>query len=215
MAQIFPEWTNKLPSLIIINVVVGVIAITAFIWYFFSPEYTDVGYRPVQPVPYSHKFHAGDLGLDCRYCHTSVEISSVSIIPPTNTCMNCHSLILTDSEKLAPIRESFNTGSPMQWIKVHNLPDFVYFNHSVHISAGVGCFSCHGNIAEMEVVTQEEPLSMGWCLECHRNPAPNLRPIEEVTNMKWTPPANQVEIGAQLVIARNISPPEDCSGCHR
>lgn len=215
MAQIFPEWTNKLPPLIIINVVVGLVAVTAFVWYFFSPEYTDVGYRPVQPVPYSHKFHAGDLGLDCRYCHTSVEISSVSIIPPTNTCMNCHSLILTDSEKLAPIRESFNTGTPIQWIKVHNLPDFVYFNHSVHISAGVGCFSCHGNIAEMEVVTQEEPLSMSWCLECHRNPAPNLRPIEEVTNMKWTPPDNQAEIGAQLVIARNINPSEDCSVCHR
>ena len=215
MAQIFPEWANKLPPIILINVVAGAITLISLIWYFGSPEYTDVGYRPVQPVPYSHKFHAGDLGLDCRYCHTSVEISSVSIIPPTNTCMNCHSLILTDSEKLAPVRESFNTGTPLEWIKVHDLPDFVYFNHSVHISAGVGCISCHGNIAEMEVVTQQEPLSMSWCLECHRDPAPNLRPIEEVTNMRWTPPANQAVIGAQLMIDRNINPPEDCSACHR
>lgn len=129
--------------------------------------------------------------------------------------MNCHSLIKTDSEKLAPIRESYETGKPMEWIRVHNLPDFVYFNHSVHINAGVGCISCHGNLAEMETVTQREPLSMSWCLDCHRNPAPNLRPLAEVTNMKWTAPENQNEVGAQLMIERNISPPEDCSACHR
>jgi hypothetical protein len=215
LAQIFPEWTNKLPPIVIVNIVAGAVTLISLVWYFGSPEYTDVGYRPVQPVPYSHKFHAGDLGLDCRYCHTSVEVSSVSIIPPTNTCMNCHSLIKTESEKLAPVRESFNTGTPLEWIKVHNLPDFVYFNHSVHVSAGVGCISCHGNIAEMEVVIQEEPLSMGWCLECHRDPALNLRPIEEVTNMRWTPPANQAAIGAQLMLDRNINPPEDCTACHR
>lgn len=215
MAQIFPEWTNKIPTIAGLNIIIGVVAVTVFIWYYGSPKYTDEGYRPVQPVPYSHKLHAGDLGLDCRYCHTSVEVSSVSIVPPTNTCMNCHSLIKTDSEKLAPIRESYETGKPMEWIRVHNLPDFVYFNHSVHINAGVGCISCHGNLAEMETVTQREPLSMSWCLDCHRNPAPNLRPLAEVTNMKWTAPENQNEVGAQLMIERNISPPEDCSACHR
>ncbi len=215
MAQTFPEWTNKVPLIILVVLVTGVTAVFGFIWYYGSPKYTDVGYRPVQPVPYSHKLHATDLGIDCRYCHTSVEISPVSIIPPVQTCMNCHSLILPESEKLRPIRDSFTSGQPVEWIRVHNLPDYVYFNHSAHVNKGVGCFTCHGNINEMEVVTQREPLSMSWCLDCHRDPGPNLRPMSEITNMLWTPPADLEALSAQLIAELNINPSEDCSICHR
>ena len=147
-----------------------------------------MGYRPVQPVPYSHKLHVGELGLDCRYCHASVEISAVANVPPTQTCMNCHRLVKKDSAKLAPIRDSFPSGRPMHWIRVHKLPDYAYFTHRAHVAAGVGCVTCHGRIDEMETVTQMTPLSMSWCLDCHRNPGPNRRPVSEVTNMKWTPP---------------------------
>ena len=215
MAQIFPKWTNKLPPLMLLATTFGVIAVTGFFWYYGSPEYTDVGYRPEQPVPYSHKLHAGNLGMDCRYCHTSVEVSAKANVPPTQTCMNCHNLILTESEKLLPVRESWTTGKPIEWIRVHKIGDYAYFNHSVHVNAGVGCISCHGNLAEMEKVMQVEPLSMGWCLDCHRNPAPHLRPVEEVTNMKWIPPENHLELAQRMIKEKNIAPPENCSGCHR
>ncbi|MFC1729474.1 cytochrome c3 family protein [candidate division KSB1 bacterium] len=215
MAQIFPEWTNKVPALIGAAIVGSLAVVVGFFWYYGSPRYTDVGYRPRQPVSYSHKLHAGDLGIDCRYCHTSVEISPVSAIPPTQTCMNCHRLILPESEKLLPVRESFSTGRPVEWIRVHNLPDYAYFNHSAHLNAGVGCQSCHGSVNEMEIVQQVEPLNMGWCLGCHRDPGPYLRPLSEVTNMKWIIPDNQQEFTERIIRERGISPPEDCSGCHR
>ena len=191
------------------------IFVVGFIWYFFSPKYTDVGYRPLQPVEYSHKMHAGDLNIDCRYCHTSVEKQAHANVPPTRTCMNCHTMVKADSEKLQLVRSSFSTGQPIEWIRVHKLPDYAYFNHSAHISAGVGCISCHGNVAQMQEVTQVKPLSMGWCLECHRDPAPNLRPVEEVTNMKWTRPANHPQWVAGWMKEKQIAPPTACSGCHR
>lgn len=215
MAQIFPKWSNKLP-IILVNV--GGLAaalIIAGIWYYWSPRATDVGYRPVQPVAYSHKLHAGDLGIDCRYCHFSVERSTKANVPATSVCMNCHKLVRPESEKLALVRASYATKTPIQWTRVHNLGGYVYFNHEAHLGAGVGCLSCHGNVAQMEEVTQAEPLSMGWCLDCHRRPEASLRPVSEVTNMKWTPPANQLEIGAQLKAERRLKPPVDCSGCHR
>lgn len=215
MAQIFPKWSNKVPTWLVIGVHFKVVAIVGFFWYYGSPEYTDVGYRPNQPVPYSHKLHAGDLGLDCRYCHSTVEISSVSVVPPTSTCMNCHALVKTDSPKLALVRESFATGKPIEWIRIHNIPDYAYFNHSAHITAGVGCETCHGNIAEMEEVGQVEPLSMSWCLECHRAPEMYLREAKDVTKMGWVAPDNQMEIGRRIVQEKNITPPVDCSGCHR
>lgn len=215
MAQIFPQWTNKLPLIVLLVGLGAAVSAVAGVWYYFSPEYTDVGYRPVQPVPYSHKLHAGDLGVDCRYCHTSVETSAKANVPPTATCMNCHTMILPESEKLLPIRESFATGQPMEWVRIHNIPDYAYFNHSAHVNAGVGCISCHGNVAQMEVVEQQKPLSMGWCLDCHRNPDPNLRPVDQVTNMDWQPPANQAEFVAQWKKEKNINPPVNCSGCHR
>ncbi len=185
------------------------------IWYYFSPEYTDVGYRPIQPVAYSHKVHAGDLGMDCRYCHTGVESQAQANVPPTRTCMNCHTMVNADSEKLALVRESFATDRPIEWIRVHNLPDYAYFDHSAHVSVGVGCASCHGRVDQMEVVSLAEPLSMGWCLNCHKNPDPSLRPLDQVTNMKWEPPVDQAEFAKTVRLEKDINPPIECSACHR
>ena len=215
MAQIFPRWTNKLPPLLALGVILFLVAGTGFFWYYGSPKYTDVGYQPVQPIPYSHKLHAGDLGLDCRYCHNYVEISPYAGVPPTSTCMNCHQLVLPTSEKLEPLRESWRTGKPLAWVKVHKLPDYTYFDHSIHLNAGVGCATCHGNVAEMDVVRQVQPLSMGWCLDCHRNPNQYLRPPSEITNMTWVPGPNQEEFAATFRAANNIQPSDDCSVCHR
>jgi hypothetical protein len=215
LAQLFPKWTNQIPLVLgLAGPVLGVVLVGA-VWYYGSPRYTDVGYAPKQPVPYSHKLHVGQLGLDCRYCHASVEVSPVSNIPPTQVCMNCHHVVKKDSEWLAPIRESLATGRPMRWIRVHDLPEYAFFNHASHVRAGVGCVSCHGRIDTMEVVTQVEPLSMGWCLDCHRNPTPHLRPVEEVTNMEWFPPSDQAELAMQAMTDLSIAPPVDCSGCHR
>ncbi len=216
MAQIFPKWTNKAPTYVLLGVILISVVSYMLIDYYASPMYTDVGYRPTQPVPYSHKVHAGDLGLDCRFCHTGVETSPVAGIPPTQTCMNCHNMIKADSENLTLIQESFKSGYPMRWTRVHKSPDYVYFDHSAHITAGVGCASCHGRIDEMDVVAQDQPLSMGWCLTCHRNPDDHLRPASEVTNMSWTPPANQAEFAASQKQLLDIQAPiTDCTGCHR
>ena len=215
MAQLFPKSLNRLPLIAAAAApFLGVIAVGG-VWYYGSPHYTDVGYMPVQPVPYSHALHVGELGLDCRYCHASVEVSPVANVPPTQTCMNCHTIVARDSEKLAPIRESLATGKRMRWVRVHNLPDYAYFNHAVHVNAGVGCISCHGKIHEMEVVRQAKPLSMSWCLDCHRNPAPHLRPPEEVTNMEWFPPKDHAEFAQRRIAENRIRPPVDCTGCHR
>lgn len=215
MAQIFPKWTNKLPPVAVAGSILALLAVIGFFWYFGSPKYTDVGYQPVQPVPYSHKLHAGDLGMDCRYCHTAVERSTVAMVPPTQTCMNCHTLVLPESEKLIPVMKSWNEGTPIPWIKIHKMPDYAYFDHSAHLRVGVGCASCHGRIDQMDVVQQDQPLSMSWCLECHRNPDMSLRPLNQITNMSWTPPANQLELAAKFKLERNINPPTNCSGCHR
>jgi len=198
-----------------VGALVATVAVVGFFWYYGSPEYTDVGYRPDQPVAYSHKLHAGDLAIDCRYCHTGVEVSKSATVPPTQTCMNCHKMILTESQKLLPVRESWATGEPIEWVRIHKLGDFAYFNHASHIDKGVGCYSCHGNVAQMEVVSQQEPLSMGWCLDCHRTPDMHLRPLNEVTSMTWTPSADQAEYAGRVKEERNINPPEDCSACHR
>lgn len=215
MAQIFPKWMNLLPLIILVVIIPAGLGAIGFFWYYGSPEFTDVGYRPVQPVNYSHKLHAGDLGIDCRYCHVGVERGAIATVPPTQTCMNCHKLVKPESEKLKLVRESWATGRPIEWVRVHNLPDFAYFNHSVHIDRGVGCVSCHGNVAEMEVVTQAKPLSMGWCLDCHRNPSENLRPMSEITNMKWELPEGHQNFADNLIKDKNIKPPIMCTGCHR
>lgn len=183
----FPRWANYALPAIVVAVLGGGLYMPVAVGLGFSPKTTAVGYAPTQPVPYSHALHAGKLGLDCRYCHTTVENAAFAAIPPSQVCMNCHSSIWKESKALAPIRESFATGKPVEWVKIHDLPDYVFFNHSAHVNHGVGCVSCHGRIDQMDVVQQVAPLSMGWCLDCHREPEKNLRPKEQVTNMSWKP----------------------------
>jgi len=226
MAAIFPKWTNKVPTVIAI----GGAATTAFvvfaIWYWFSPKFTDVGYEPVQPVQFSHALHAGELGMDCRYCHNTVESAAHAAVPPTETCMNCHTQIKgvgADSSasgvdayapSLKKVAHSWETDTPIQWVRVHLLPDYAFFNHSAHVSAGVGCASCHGRIDKMETVHLAEPLSMGWCLDCHRDPEPHLRPFDQVTNMDWDLANNDYDPSADPARKRKVNPPQHCSGCH-
>lgn len=214
MPAIFPRWTNEVPRAIGVAGTLVLTAAIGVVWYWFSPKYTDVGYRPEQPVQFSHKLHAGEMGLDCRYCHNTVERADVAAIPPTDTCMNCHSQVKVDSPRLALVRESAETGESIPWIRVHQLPDYAFFSHQPHIAAGVGCESCHGRIDTMEVVQMGKPLSMGWCLECHRNPGPNLRPVDDVTTMGWS--AQEADYDYKKAKrSRTLEPPTHCSGCHR
>jgi hypothetical protein len=212
---IFPRWTNNVPIVIgLLAPLLGAGLIFA-VWYWFSPWYTDVGYRPEQPVPYSHKLHAGELGLDCRYCHNTIERAPHAAIPPAATCMNCHDLVKTDSKRLELVRNSATTGAPIPWVRVHQLPDYVFFDHSPHLAAGVGCASCHGRVDQMVVVEMKKPLSMGWCLDCHRDPKPELRPVDQITNMAWDPATAQYDADRDANRKRKINPPTHCSGCHR
>jgi hypothetical protein len=212
---VFPKWTNiaikAAPPLLGAALIyaIAVFALAA------SPQTTNVGYEPIQPVPYSHRLHAGELGMDCRYCHPTVEDAAHAAIPPTQTCMNCHQRIRTNSEKLLLVRESYATGKPIPWVRVHDLADYSYFDHSAHVRRGVGCVSCHGRIDKMEVVYQTEALSMGWCLDCHRYPEQHLRPVEHVTQLAWLPSDDQHVLGRRLREANQINPSVDCSTCHR
>ena len=212
---VFPRWTNKAVQLAGALLGVAPLYLIGLIWYGASPKTMAVGYSPEQPVPYSHALHAGEMGLDCRYCHNTVEQAGHAALPPTETCMNCHARVKTKSPRLEPIRESWETGKSMQWTEVHHLPDYVYFNHSAHVTRGIGCASCHGRVDEMEQVYQHEELSMGWCLDCHRAPEEHLRPVKEVTNMQWVAPEGQLALGTQLKAANHINPPTDCTTCHR
>ena len=161
---VFPRWVNYLLPLIVVSAVGGGAFAPVVVGLGFSANTLNVGYAPEQPIPYSHALHVGELGLDCRYCHTTVDDASFAAIPPTETCMNCHATVKTDSARLAPLYESYETGKPIEWVKVHDLPDYVYFNHSAHVNKGVSCVSCHGRVDKMEVVYQAQPLSMAWCL---------------------------------------------------
>ncbi len=216
---VFPRWSNYLlPALILVTFGTGPYFVVA-LGLGGSPVTTDVGYQPVQPVEFSHAVHAGQLGLDCRYCHTTVDKAAFAAVPPTQTCLNCHSSVKAKSEKLIKVRESGVTGKPIEWIKVHNLPDYSYFDHSAHINKGVSCVSCHGRVDQMETVFQAKTLSMAFCLECHRAPEKHLRPLDQVTNMTWTPPdGDQLKIGLELKDKLGIRGPAymtSCSTCHR
>jgi hypothetical protein len=215
LAQIFRQSANRLPLLVAVAALVLPAVAVGGVWYYFSPRFTDAGYQPVQPVPYSHKLHAGEMQIDCRYCHASVESSPIANVPPTQACMNCHLLVSRNVESLAPIRDSAKSGMPMRWLRVHKLGEYAYFNPRVHVRSGVGCVSCHGHVEEMEVVRQVEPLSMSWCLDCHRNPTPHLRPLSEITNMAWKPARDPEARARQIAALRPVKPPVDCSGCHR
>jgi hypothetical protein len=195
--------------------------------YYWTPACWRVGYQPVQPIEYSHKIHVGQLGLDCRYCHTYADQSGHANVPTAQVCMNCHGRqwgnIKANSSKLAPLREAWDTGKPVPWVRIHKLADYAYFDHSVHVSRGVACVSCHGRIDEMAEVWHVEPLSMSWCLDCHRNPEPHLRSSSEVTNMQWSaeldsdPSLRKIhdELTRYLTVEVGINPPETCSACHR
>jgi hypothetical protein len=240
MAQIFPRWSNETPRYIFIATLVLGAATVFGVYYWASPYNTDVGYMPKQPIAYSHKLHAGEMQMDCRYCHAYVERGPHAGVPPTQTCMNCHSQVKKDSPLLAPLRESWTNNTPVQWKRIHKLPDFSYFDHSAHMGFGtgenraaIGCETCHGRIDSMEVVKQVQPLSMSWCLECHSDPAQNLRPVEAITKMGWSSDLAWRDKAA--TIARSLNPPGDlnsariaqadgthktyattgCTGCHR
>ena len=183
-----------------------------------SPYLTRQNITRQQPIQFSHKHHVGDDGIDCRYCHTSVETSAFAGIPPTKTCMNCHSVLFSNAGYLEPIRESYRTDKSIEWVKIHRLADFAYFNHSIHVNKGVGCSTCHGRVDEMPLVFQANTLLMQWCVECHRNPAPNLRPMDKVYAMDWTPTPDQEELGKKFMKERNIRTTAEltsCSTCHR
>lgn len=168
-----------------------------------------------QPVPFSHEHHVRGLGIDCRYCHTTVEVSAFAGIPPTETCMTCHSQIWTDAEMLEPVRQSYQNNVPLTWNRVYDLPGFVYFNHSIHVSKGIGCSTCHGQVDSMPLMWRVTPLTMAWCLECHRAPERYVRPREAVFSMSYRPPANQLELGRKLIGEYNIRKLTDCYTCHR
>ena len=219
MPQIFHPSFNTLSRLSIFGgafAALGLLAVTYML--VGSPYQTKVGLVLDQPVPFSHEHHVRGLGIDCRYCHTSVETSAVAGVPPTYTCMSCHSQIWSDSPTLQPVRESLKEDRPLVWSKVHDLPDFVYFHHGIHVQKGVGCVSCHGRIDLMPLTYKAEPLTMEWCLECHRHPEKHVRPREEVFNMEWKPPGGeQLALGRKLIEDNHI--PVDrltnCSVCHR
>ena len=222
MSAIFPKWTNRLPLMIIIGGGLCATAVTAGVWYYFTPKYTRVGYQPIQPVPFSHATHAEQLGIDCRYCHSTVEKSWFSNIPSSSTCMNCHNQVLKDDPRLALVRESAASGKPIPWVQIHRTPDFVYFNHSVHVNRGISCVECHGPINKMEEVYHAKPLSMAFCLDCHRNPAARVRPPDKITDLNWQWSADpnvaaekQKAFGAEKVRDWHIESLQNCSACHR
>jgi hypothetical protein len=218
MAQIFHRSTNFLSKLSIFGVAFFVAALTAVSWEVYrSPWVTEATMPRNQPVPFSHEHHVSGLGIDCRYCHTSVETSSFAGIPPITTCMTCHSQIWRDSPMLEPIRHSYKTGMAIQWTRVDDLQEFVFFNHSIHVAKGIGCSTCHGRVDHMPLMYQAHTLHMRWCLDCHEHPERYIRPRDQVFNMAWEPPANQEEAGLQLVKAYkiNVKQMTDCVTCHR
>ena len=223
---VFPRWANYLLPVLVVGIIGAQWYIPTVVGFALNPETLNPNYQPEQPVKYSHALHVGQLGMDCRYCHNTVEDAAFAAIPPTQTCINCHNPnegngIKKNSGLLAQVHESYATGMPIEWVKVHDLPDYVFFNHAAHVNNGVGCVSCHGRVDKMgdEGVHQVKTLSMAWCLDCHRSPEEHLRPREEVTNMDWVPPqGDQLAIGQELKQKYNI-PGEaymtSCSTCHR
>jgi Cytochrome c7 and related cytochrome c len=216
MSQIFHRSANTISRVSIFG---AVFVVAGLLWLFDevnrSPWVTQARVAREQPIQFSHERHVAGNGLDCRYCHTSVEESSFAGIPPTKTCMNCHSQIFSASPYLEPLRQSFRTDRSIAWTRVHDLPDFVYFNHSIHVKKGMGCTSCHGQVDRMPLMWQEKSLQMEWCIDCHRSPERYVRPREAVFSVDYQPPANQLELGERLVAEYRIQKLTSCSTCHR
>lgn len=213
---LFPRWTNLVLPLILIVGATAPIYMAFVVAYGLSPKTLDVGYQPTQPVPYSHALHVGELGLDCRYCHNTVESSPQASVPPTQTCMNCHTQIRKESLKLEPVRASYESGMPIEWTRVNKVGDYAYFDHSAHVNRGVSCVECHGRVDQMEVVQRAAPLSMGWCLECHRDPIDRIRPVSEVFNLGWDAAASLTDADRDALVRQyHLNPSENCSTCHR
>jgi hypothetical protein len=216
MSQIFHRSANTISRVSIFGavfVIAGLLVLFAAINR--SPWVTEARVAREQPIQFSHERHVAGNGIDCRYCHTSVEESAFAGIPPTKTCMNCHSQIFANSPFLQPVRTSFTTNRPLRWTRVHDLPDFAYFNHSIHVKKGVGCTTCHGQVDFMPLMWQENSLQMEWCLDCHRNPERYVRPREQVFSVSYQPPSNQLELGERLVAEYQIQKLTSCSTCHR
>ncbi len=215
MAQIFHRSTNTLARVSIFG---AVFLLGFLVWLsatvYRSAYFTDVGEAQEQAVPFSHKHHVNGLGLDCRYCHASVEESAYAGIPPTETCMTCHSQIWADSPMLEPVRASYRDNRPLQWNRVHDLPDYAYFNHSAHVKNGIGCTTCHGMVDQMPLMWNANPMHMEWCLNCHRNPEKYVRPRDQIFNVDWRPPPDQIEQGRRLVEEYQIETFVYCSTCH-
>ncbi|MBK9965987.1 MAG: cytochrome c3 family protein [Holophagales bacterium] len=218
MAQLFPKSANYLaPASIAALVLVAGGAVGSLLALDYAGFNQRRGETVEQTVPFSHEHHVAGLGIDCRYCHTSVEKSAVAGIPPTSTCYNCHKIVWNEAPMLEPVRASIRTGQPLEWNKVHDLPDFAYFNHSIHVAKGIGCASCHGPVDQMRLMRSAESLQMRWCLECHRNPEKFIRPKEEVFNMNWKA-KDQETLGRELVQKYKVRPPAQitsCGTCHR
>ncbi len=220
MAQVFHPSMNTFARVTIFGAAFFAVGLVGVVYGIFCSSYVTGQYEPVnQPIQFSHEHHVNALGLDCRYCHTSVETSSFAGLPPTETCMTCHSQIWRDSPMLAPVRESLAKNEPIRWNKVHDVPDYAYFNHSIHVAKGVGCASCHGRVDRMPLVWKDQPLTMDWCLGCHRAPEKHLRPRDEIFNLSWNAGGDgaQTALGRELVSKNHIPVHRlsDCSTCHR
>ncbi len=223
MSDVFPRWTNRLPGQIIFGLLLIGGVVTAGLNYYFTPKYTRVGFQPTQPVPFSHSIHVKQLGLDCRYCHDGVEKSWYSNVPAADTCMNCHSAVRADDPKLEPVRASYkDANKPVEWVQIHKLPDYVYFNHSVHVNRGVSCVECHGRVDEMDEVRHEKHFSMTFCLDCHRELSPEngdpnkrLRPLDKITDLAYERSTDPDNKDRNFVKEWHVKTSENCSACHR
>ena len=216
MPQYFSKSANTIAKLSILGGLLSVVVVSCLAyWIVRSPYETMQNIPREQPVPFSHEHHVGGLGIDCRYCHNTVETSSFANIPATKVCMNCHSQMWATSPTLEPVRESYRTGKSIEWTRVNDLPDFVYFNHSIHVHSGVGCSTCHGRVDKMPLTWQAQPLTMKWCLDCHRHPERYVRPRDQVFAMDYAPPADQMAVGSRLVKAYHLHSLTSCSTCHR
>ncbi|HWV58241.1 MAG TPA: cytochrome c3 family protein [Longimicrobiales bacterium] len=216
MAALFPRWFDSLARAVLVAALVSAVSAIALPMIWVRTPFVTGQYDPVeQPVQFDHRHHVADDGIDCRYCHDLAERSPVAGVPPTERCLNCHSQIWNDSPLLEPVWLSFTSGLPIPWVRVHRLPDFVYFDHSIHVNNGVACETCHGRIDRMARVYQVAPLTMGWCLECHRNPEPHLRPRDAVTVMGWEPDRDGDATGPGVVRTPDVRRLTHCSACHR